>query len=374
MDGTRPLPACTLLPMETGSLEVEAPAELLRRLAQEGATGCLHLTQGEGGAAELWFRVGSVYTASAPSARARLGDRLVGAGHISEQQLRDTLDRQRQLPERRRIGELLTESGLIDRDTMRTYVQEQIADSVAVALSWTDGTFSFAEGEEIGEDIPLDVSVENLLMEGARRLEEWNIIQRRLGSLDAVVDFVPSGGTAELSLTPDEWSMLTRIDGTSSVRDIAEESGYGEFEAARIIYGLLTTGVVSLLGRDDEEPGPHSQVDDLTELLTDADAGPSTPADDAAPPPPDPTDELLDAREGDREEDEAKRVDRNSLLREFAALDDDWGTSVPPLPAPGSEPEAPAEPPPPPPRPSRPAPPPEREKPKRGLFGRRKKD
>ncbi len=324
-----------------GQLGVAPPAVVLRRLGQEEATGCLRLRTGDT-EATVWLRGGLVYTASAPGARARLGDRLVGAGQISEDQLAATLEHQRAMDGRRRIGELLIDSGLIDRETMRTYVREQSADSVALTLGWVDGEWAFDAGAEIDEDVPLDESVENLLMEGARRLEEWEVVQRGLGSVDAVVDFVPSGGTAELSLTPDEWSMLTRIDGVSTVREIACDAGYSEFGAARIIYGLLTAGVVRVVDEDD----------------ADTTAEPAAEAEPAAGLP-----------------EPGRDVDRNELLREFAALDDDWGIAAPPSTpsAPRSDGAQPAGSPPAPPPVRRPAPPPE-EKSKRGLFGRRKKD
>jgi hypothetical protein len=239
--------------METGQLEATPTAALLRTFADRHATGCLTIRRDEVSAA-VYFRGGLVYTASAPEARARLGDRLVGAGHITEEELQATLRRQRSLEHPRRIGELLIEQGLIDRDTMQAYVREQIADSVAVAMGWTQGHWAFDPDRQVQEDAPLDMSVENLLMEGARRLEEWEVIQHRLGSLDAIVDFSPEGSQAELSLTPDEWAMLTRIDGASSVAEIAQEAGYGQFEAARIIYGLLTAGVVTLV---EPEPEPY---------------------------------------------------------------------------------------------------------------------
>jgi hypothetical protein len=418
--------------METGTLDAEPPADLLRRLAREGATGCLRIDHGDA-QATVWFRGGSVYTASAPGARARLGDRLVGAGHITEEQLGATLQRQQDLPERRRIGELLIDGGLIDRETMAAYVREQIADSVTVALGWTTGSFDFAAGEEMSEDVPLDVSVENLLMEGARRLDEWEVVQRRIGSLDAVVDFVPGGGTAELSLTPDEWSMLTRIDGGSSIREIAEESGYGEFDAARIIYGLLTAGVVTLLEDEDEddepeahEPEAHASeaqdqrdpgadlawatpnespggspgsepdaadlawstpqaqpaepaAEELSSWLSELDEGPAAPGAEPEPGSDDPwapTPEAERAPEPGRPPEPergpapqpAAEVDRNELLREFAALDDDWSVPPAPDPAPSERDTAP------PPRPTRPVPPPQDDKPKRGLFGRRRRD
>lgn len=264
-------------------------AAMLRRLSDEAATGCLRLSR-QGTQGTVWLRDGQVYTAAAPEARPRLGDRLVGAGHITQEQLDAALQLQRSVPSSPRIGELLISTGLIDREMMSDYVREQILDSVAAMLGWSDGEWSFYPDEEISEDVALDMSVENLLMDAARRLEEFEVIQDRLGSMDAVVDFAPGGTQANLALTADEWSMLTRIDGTSSVRDLADASGYSQLETARIVYGLLTAGVVQTVGG-------------------------TTPPDEAAAAQPEETEATGTA--------DASEVDRMELLREFAALDEE---------------------------------------------------
>ena len=333
--------------MDVGRLVPASPVHLLlQRYAEAGATGCLRIDRDDA-QARVYFRDGSVYTAAAPGARARLGDRLVGAGHITEEQLAGALEHQRTLDEPRRIGELLIERGLIDRETMRSFVQEQSTDSVAVALGWREGSWSFTDGEEVGEDVPLDMSVENLLMEGARRLEAWEVVLARITSLEAVPDFVGGDRAAELALTPDEWSMLTRIDGRSSIAEIAADSGYSEFEAGRIIYGLLTAGVVELVddAEDDEDETAAPPATEPVSVAFDPDEasglfdelGYDEPAWDADPAEDDEDDEddaedrdTDDALLGTRDDGAGGGVNRNELLREFAALDDGDADDPPP--------------------------------------------
>jgi hypothetical protein len=402
--------------MDSGQLGPAGAAAVLHDYAAAGATGCLRF-QREGLHARVYYRDGLVYAAAAPGARARLGDRLVGAGYVTEEELATTLVHQESLSESRRIGELLIERGLIDRETMRAFVREQSTDSVAVALGWPDGTWTFTAGEEIAEDVPLDMSVENLVMEGARRLEEWEVIRQRIGSVDAVPDFAPREDTAELALTPDEWSMLTRIDGRSSIAEIAEEAGYSEVDAGRIIYGLLTAGIVTLVEdeRSTDEAGgagaggeePHADFDptEASELFGELgleepapgrrgagpdsdiwqdtftdDAGdpgsvsddPTWSADDEAPwgdgegPGWDPDGDTADEPDaGEPPRASGSRVNRNELFREFAALDDPGEGD------PGGPPPPPAARTPPPRRPPQDA---DDDKGKRkGLFGRRKR-
>lgn len=253
--------------MDGGRIADRSVAETLRQLGQQEATGRLHVLhdpgEGDGDEAFVWLRDGAVYTAQAPQARARLGDRLVGAGVLDAEQLEDALAMQRTSPRRARIGELLVERGMIDRETLRTYVQAQILDSVAAALSWQDGRWSFSAGHQTEEDAPVDMSLENLLMEASRRLGEWEVIRQALGSLDTIVDFAPRETGAEVALAPDEWSLMTHIDGAASIAEIADAAGYGQFETARIVYGLMMAGIVTVA-----LPGPDPADLDRDSLLS----------------------------------------------------------------------------------------------------------
>ncbi|QBI20249.1 DUF4388 domain-containing protein [Egibacter rhizosphaerae] len=308
-----------------GDLAGRGADQLLRDLAARRATGRLTLGS-DAHTARVWMRDGAVLTASAPEARARLGDRLTGAGLLTQHQLDDALAMQRGLRERRRLGELLVEQGHIDRRTLREYVVDQITDSVSALLAWREGWWAFDPGVETHEDMALDTSVENLLMEATRRCEEWQVIRDALGSLDSVVDFVPRESGAELALTPDEWSLLTRIDGSATVAEIAEEAGYGQVETARIVYGLVTAGVVQVVDRGDADtqagaPGERAAGG--------AGGGDAAAAGDAAG---------GDAAAGETGVGEAGSQggrpegapDRERLLAEFAGLDDPPARGAPP--------------------------------------------
>ncbi|CAN5472962.1 hypothetical protein BH23ACT9_BH23ACT9_01980 [soil metagenome] len=237
--------------MESGRLENESTASLCRRLAVTSRTGCLHLI-GElpGGdlQADVYLREGRVYTATAPGGRARLGDRLVGGGYLSAEQLETALTAQQHHPAATRLGDVLVASGAVTREQLRTVIREQIVDSVAVPLGWSNGRWWFADGEAVAEDIPLGLGMQDTLMEASRRQGQIEVIQTHMGSMDTVVDFASGGSESKLSLKPDEWAMLTHIDGFASVADIADRAGYTTLEAARIIYGLLSAGVVIKVG------------------------------------------------------------------------------------------------------------------------------
>ena len=246
-----------------GRLEQTDAADVLRRAGDARETGRLDLRHGEV-EARIWLQDGEVYSATAPQVRSRIGDRLVGALLIGEAELHHALREQRARTPRPRLGDLLVERGLVAADDLAQLLHEQVADSVAVVMGWRTGTWSFTAGDRREEDVPLRCSLENLLMEAARRQEELEVVWSRLGSAECVVDFA-RGATRDLSLTADEWALLTRVDGAATLGDIADESGYGQLPTARVIYGLLSAGVVTVC---DPPPAPADRVAGTATSLT----------------------------------------------------------------------------------------------------------
>lgn len=264
-----PIPSRPISPGTTPASPHRAPlTDALRRGAADQATGRIVVDRpGKAESAAVWLRRGVIVSAAAPGARARLGDRLVTARLISEDQLTAALERQRHDHHAPRLGQVLRQLELVDEATLREVLLEQTVDSVAVAIGWPDSTWRMVPDEACDEDVTLNASVENTLMEASRRLDEWHIIVAALGSLATRVDVAPSRA-ANLELTADEWTMLTHIDGRHSVAELAAETGVSDFHAARIVYGLLATGVVRVVD-DAERPatgdGPVANGDTATD-------------------------------------------------------------------------------------------------------------
>lgn len=249
--------------MLEGTLESFTLPDIFQLLSLTKKTGCLRLRR-EAAHGRVYFKDGQVYYAVADTARLALGRRLVGAGLVSTEQLQEALSRQRELVrvgEGLRLGRILVEGGAIDDDTLETFVREQVQDAVFDLMRWADGSFAFdteGEGAVVEEPIELSASVENLIMEGSRRLEEWQSISRKIPSTEAVVAMQPLAGDGEVdvSLKPEEWRLLTLIDGRRTVGELVDVSGQGEFHTCRVLYGMVGAGLIEI--RDLEADGPPS--------------------------------------------------------------------------------------------------------------------
>ena len=158
------------------------------------------------------------------------------------------------------LGDRLVQAGIVSQKEMERHLHQAIESVVFELMSWREGFFSFEECPvgEVPIDAKIRISTESLLMEGARRIDEWSRIADKVPSLSVIPTLAPVEGdrASVLDLLPHEWEVLMAIDGTRDLRGIAGSLGRSEFEIAKIAYGLVSTGVVEL--RPAERPSlPH---------------------------------------------------------------------------------------------------------------------
>jgi hypothetical protein len=152
------------------------------------------------------------------------------------------------------LGDRLVQSGVVTQKEMERHLHQAIESVVFELMSWREGFFSFEERSvsEVPIDAKIRISTESLLMEGARRIDEWSRIADKVPSLSSIPELAPfeDDRASVLDLLPHEWEVLMMIDGTRDLRGIAGSLGRSEFEIAKIAYGLVTTGVVGLRPAD----------------------------------------------------------------------------------------------------------------------------
>lgn len=110
---------------------------------------------------------------------------------------------------------------------------------------WPEGEFVFTPGKET-EVTTIQKSNTNLLMEAARRIDEWQILSKRIPSTRLVPVFTQRATTTSVSLTPQEWGLICKIDERRTIEEIAIGLNMSPFEACKVLYGLITSGLVAL--------------------------------------------------------------------------------------------------------------------------------
>jgi hypothetical protein len=181
----------------------------------------------------VYFDKGAVVHATMRDNPHTLGALLKKAGKVSERELEAASTAQSE-GDTRLLGEILVAHGAVTRRDVDRYMRMQIESVVFDLFSWNEGTFSFADGtdDDVKMDAAVRVSIESLLMEGARRIDE---------------------SESYIDLRPAEWEVLALIDGDHSLRDIASELAVSEFEVAKTVYGMLSTELIEVAGNGMEK-------------------------------------------------------------------------------------------------------------------------
>lgn len=118
-------------------------------------------------------------------------------------------------------------------------------EAVYALAIWNEGEFQFSPGEN-APDQTITKSNTNLLMEAARRLDEWRVLERKVPSVDMVPTLKAGDRREQVTLDPQEWRLVTQIDGRLSIAEISEKMGTTAFDVAKVLYGLVTSELVEL--------------------------------------------------------------------------------------------------------------------------------
>jgi hypothetical protein len=119
-------------------------------------------------------------------------------------------------------------------------------EAVYALAIWRTGEFRFEAGVASPRQT-IQKSNTNLLMEAARRLDEWRVLSKKIPSVELVPEFVIlESREGQINLNTMEWLLLSKIDGQRSVKQIATAAGMSVFDSAKLLYGLVATNLIRL--------------------------------------------------------------------------------------------------------------------------------
>ncbi|MEE8134440.1 MAG: DUF4388 domain-containing protein, partial [Gemmatimonadales bacterium] len=198
----------------------------------------------------IFFDRGAIIYASIQSNPHPLGGLLIRGGKITEADLHCARDMQRR-GDSRRLGEILVSIGALAPRELQNHVRFQVEEVVFEILNWREGYFSFVEGplKESKTDSTVHIPTESLLMEGARRIDEWSRIEKKIPNLGVVPTLaqVVNGAGGALDLLPEDWEVLAMIDGVRNLHEISKRLNRSDFDVAKTVFGMESTGIVVIL-------------------------------------------------------------------------------------------------------------------------------
>ena len=222
-----------------GSLREASLPDVLQLLAMGQKTGCLSVTD-RSSFGYIYFDRGRITYASIVNRRDRLGDTLVKSGVITQRELDAAIEAQGRHHRDKRLGEILVEQKVLTREELHRYIRMQIEEAVYYLFTWSQGTFSFeADVRPDEHDMLVSINPESLLLEGARRVDEWSLIAKKVPSLDIIFQVDRQRlAASEAQLTPEQSRLVPLIDGQRDVTALIDASGLVEFEVGKALYGL----------------------------------------------------------------------------------------------------------------------------------------
>ena len=257
-----------------GTLRDFSLADIFQLIGLQRKTGVLTL-RGKDDTVTVTFLDGKVVGADSLNRRLenRLGTVLMKTGTLTNEQLNRALEIQRETLQR--LGFILIHYGIISPDTLKHAIQLQIMGIVYRLFRWKDGDYHFSQETtiEYDRDNVVPITAESILMEGARMMDEWPIIEKRIRSYEMVfrkkaneseivvvgadeadeIDFDASPGKRKpgkpgagdkIRISEEEKSIFDLVDGTRTVSDVVEVSRLSEFDTNKALYELLTRDLI----------------------------------------------------------------------------------------------------------------------------------
>lgn len=231
-----------------GNLKDFSTTQLLNLIHLARKTGALTI-QVPSGITTLFFREGKLVYASANGRDGHLVSVLARAGKLSQEHAKIIRARAGTQSDKE-LGMLLMSAGQVTQPDIVGSIRADILDMVYGLFTWTDGLFHF-EPNHLPSDTVLTVSInlENVILEGSRRVKEWERLQDELPNLGVALRFTdrPQAQLRNINLSVDEWRVISYINPRNSIKQIAQRIGMDDFQIRKIIYGLLQAGLVEVL-------------------------------------------------------------------------------------------------------------------------------
>jgi len=240
--------------------------QVLRGLYVGRRSGTLSCLRGDE-EQSLRFRGGHIVNAHTNVVSDRLGEMLVRRGLLSQKDLGRATEIV--VRDKRRLGEVLAELGLLDTNGLEDAIALHVHEMLARLFGWPDGAYAFKDEaqEPPSGEVTLKLSTGELILEAVRAVKDPDVVRYALGDVDRVLELSsdPLLRFQKLTLSPADGFVLSRVDGTTTAREILQMIPLPVEETQKSLFGLLSTGVIEYGEKRKKEPSvspapPSSQT------------------------------------------------------------------------------------------------------------------
>jgi len=227
-----------------GKLRDFNTTQLLNLVSLAKKTGVMTF-ETEADSARLFFKDGKLIHASTNNNDGRLADILYAANKITPEQLR-AIKKHQSLTDKA-LGIDLIKGKIVSQYDIIQSVKDFMLDIVYTLFEWTDGSFNFQQGEEPPPHlISVPLNLDNVILEGSRRIQEHERLMDELPDLSVIALKVTDKPLRDVKLTPEDWRVISHIHPRNSIEQIAKINNMDDFQIRKIVYGMLQAGLVEL--------------------------------------------------------------------------------------------------------------------------------
>src|SRR5947208_11111849 len=199
----------------SGNLKTMLPGDLLQWLSLGQKTGTLIVTK-KAVEKKVFFKRGRVISSASNDPREYLGQFLMSHGYMTEPELMKAM--QVQSESSIFLGKILVMIDVIDEESLQRLMRRKAEEAIYDIFLWREGEFNFIDDElPTMEMIPLQVDVTGLIMEGTRRVDEWQRIRLIIPNETMIPSVATTVDTDGLDAAP---KMI--VAATAGTRSIAE--------------------------------------------------------------------------------------------------------------------------------------------------------
>jgi len=236
-----------------GNLKSFSLAEIFQSLNLNNHTGTLRICikpDDPESTRFIHFGKGAITFVSPSSPKGfKIGEILFRKGIVSEECIKEALKLQHETGDR--LGKILINQGLVSKEAITNALTDQLREEIYDLFMLEKAEFEFQinapppyHKDPLQKIVKIEIDPQPLIIEGVRRLDEWEIIRTSIQTFDEI--FTPTGLQPE-NLDENESEVFHLLDGRTPVHELFTKLSFGRFLCARALFNLTTSGLIRSL-------------------------------------------------------------------------------------------------------------------------------
>ena len=231
-----------------GSLSRFEVPDVLTFLNMGRRTGLLAMERADQ-ETKLFIRDGNPVFATSSRDELRLGSMLIRLRKVTAADLDRALDSHR--GRGYRLGQALLAERLLSEAELASFLKVQVSEVIFDTFEWKDGVFTFWDKvPPPATAVTLIMDLQNLIMEGSRRIDERGRLSEVFPDKDMIVDAManPERVKHSVTMTPEEWKVFFLVDGRRSLSEVCRLAGNpDELATLEILHRLVMAKFAAVL-------------------------------------------------------------------------------------------------------------------------------